>query len=162
MGRGIAFVQEVRRVDSEGVPIVEITLDDGSGDAFTAQLYQPPGVDSLPLVGDEATSTHDGDDAIVQGLTDTKLEGVSKEGEFRIFSRSGQGVVAAEIYLQKDGTIRVKTDGDVILDAATVTITGDLKVNGEVTAKAQTTPVNLSSHLHPTPLGPTSPPTPGT
>jgi hypothetical protein len=40
-------------------------------------------------------------------------------------------------------------------------IVGDLEVTGEITAKADTTPVQLSTHAHPTAMGPSGPPTPG-
>ena len=45
-----------------------------------------------------------------------------------------------------------------------VTITGNLVVHGEVTAKAAVPAqaVKLSTHVHPHPMGPTSAPTPGT
>jgi len=39
---------------------------------------------------------------------------------------------------------------------------GNATAPGEVTAKAATTPVNLSTHLHPTAMGPSGAPTPGT
>ena len=42
-------------------------------------------------------------------------------------------------------------------------VTGNISANGEVTARATTLNVNLSTHNHPTaPTGPPSPPTPGT
>lgn len=48
------------------------------------------------------------------------------------------------------------------IKSPTVTIDGDLLVTGEVTAKSQTAPVTLSRHQHPTAVGPSGIPTPGT
>lgn len=48
----------------------------------------------------------------------------------------------------------LKVDGDI-------TTTGGVEADGEVTAKKKTAPVNLSTHIHPTAVGPSSPPTPG-
>lgn len=44
---------------------------------------------------------------------------------------------------------------------AKLRVVGDLEVTGEVTAKADTHPVALSTHVHPTAMGPSGPPTPG-
>lgn len=51
--------------------------------------------------------------------------------------------------------------GDLSVDGD-VTTTGKVAADGEVTAKAKMTPVNLSTHIHPTGIGPSEPPTPGT
>lgn len=69
----------------------------------------------------------------------------------------------------ESGKLVVATEGDVEITASSkVKITGNLEVsgyikaNGEVTAKATSTNVSLSTHIHPTPSGPSSSPTPGT
>jgi phage baseplate assembly protein V len=49
----------------------------------------------------------------------------------------------------------LKVDGDI-------TTTGGVDADGEVTAMKKTKNVNLSTHIHPTAVGPSSPPTPGT
>ena len=40
-------------------------------------------------------------------------------------------------------------------------VDGDIVCTGEVTARSSSTPVALSSHVHPTAVGPSSPATPG-
>ena len=67
------------------------------------------------------------------------------------------------------GKLTIDAQGEVAISAAPkVTITGNLEVsgfikaNGEVTAKASTINVSLSTHIHPTPSGASSAPTPGT
>lgn len=67
-----------------------------------------------------------------------------------------------------DGTLIIEAVGEVNITASPkVTIEGNLEVsgfikaNGEVTAKATTLNVSLSTHIHPTPSGPSSAPTPG-
>lgn len=62
------------------------------------------------------------------------------------------------------GNLTIDTSGDVEIKAANkVKVIGNLDVTGEVTAKAGTpAQVRLSTHLHPTPAGPSSAPTPGT
>lgn len=68
-----------------------------------------------------------------------------------------------------DGVLNIETEGQVNIKASPkVTIDGNLEVSGfikadgEVTAKAGAAQVNLSTHIHPTPAGPSSAPTPGT
>lgn len=69
-----------------------------------------------------------------------------------------------------NGKLTVHTSGEIEITATSkLTLNGDLKVNGkidatgEVAAKAGTpAQVRLSTHLHPTPAGPSSAPTPGT
>lgn len=67
------------------------------------------------------------------------------------------------------GKLTIEAQGEVNISAAPkVVITGNLEVsgfikaNGEVTAMATSTNVSLSTHIHPTPAGPSSSPTPGT
>lgn len=77
------------------------------------------------------------------------------------------GEDALTIQYQKT-TVRLKGDSVEIEASGGLTFEGDLKVKGkieaegEVTANAMSAPVNLSTHIHPTAVGPTSPPTPGT
>lgn len=44
----------------------------------------------------------------------------------------------------------------------TLIVDGDIQCTGEITAKSQTAPVTVSGHKHPTALGPSGQPTPGT
>lgn len=65
--------------------------------------------------------------------------------------------------------IKIEINGDVEVSCDTLKVVGDLDVtgavsaNGEVTARATSLNVALSTHMHPTAApGPPSPPTPGT
>ncbi len=92
------------------------------------------------------------------GFNDPKLaQPVSAPGERVIYSRSAPGVLAGKIVLKVNGDI-------VINDNITLKrLTGAIEANGEVTAMnaVPAVAVSLSTHLHPTAVGPTSPPTPG-
>lgn len=72
------------------------------------------------------------------------------------------------IEVGQDGTVSVETSGSVTMTSSETTIRngvrieGDLSVTGEVTAMADTAGVGLSTHIHPSAMGPTSAPTPGT
>ena len=86
------------------------------------------------------------------------------------------GSPATGLYLRyKDCSIHFKPDGglkiigDVEIQGALstsddVTVTGNVKASAEVSAMnaSPATAVHLSTHIHPTAVGPTSPPTPGT
>lgn len=74
---------------------------------------------------------------------------------------------AAELLEGVSGTDLVigHVSGSPLLSMAAsgnVTLAGNLLVTGEVTAKSASTPVSLSTHQHPTAMGPSGPPTPGT
>jgi hypothetical protein len=58
--------------------------------------------------------------------------------------------------------ILIEADTQLTLQAPTVRVVGDLEVTGEVTANADTAPTNLSLHKHPSAMGPTGAPVPGT
>ncbi len=78
-------------------------------------------------------------------------------------------VIDTEVSVEHAGMSVLLKDNEILVTATTVKITGDLLVSGsvaaegEVTAMAQSTIVNLSTHMHAsaTPGAP-SPPTPGT
>lgn len=61
-----------------------------------------------------------------------------------------------------NGELDLAEDGTVTINGLRIDPQGNLSTPGEVTAKDQTAPVNLSTHLHPTAMGPSGAPTPGT
>jgi hypothetical protein len=162
----VAEVIDSTRVEDEGAKLTEVTIDGGGGNNFTAQLSLPPGEDSLPLDGDYAfiDESDDATETYAAGFFDPKLEPKAEKGEKRLFARSALGVVVGEVFFKRDGTVTIKNQGGTweMAPNGDVTLSGNLKVLGEVTAKAESAPVNLSTHLHPTGVGPTSAPTPGT
>lgn len=139
-------------IDVEGDDNIKVDL--GGDDTAIADTFQPSGEDSPPLPGDTVAMVPGPSTGTVQTTGyDDDTEREAEPGEKRTYSRSAPGVLAASIYLQKDGSILIRDHvggGDVVLGG------------GEVTAKADTASVGLSSHLTPSPFGPLGPPTPGT
>jgi hypothetical protein len=74
-------------------------------------------------------------------------------------------LVAGFMHFHGDGLVEIKglpageayQIGPVRIDKQ-----GNITTPGEITAKANTAPVKLSTHLHDSGTGPTKPPTPGT
>ncbi|MEW6525092.1 MAG: Gp138 family membrane-puncturing spike protein [Spirochaetota bacterium] len=62
----------------------------------------------------------------------------------------------------KDGNVLLQITDSKIIIKGDIEITGNLWASGEITAKKTTMPVNLSTHTHPTGVGPSGPPNPGT
>lgn len=72
-------------------------------------------------------------------------------------------IEATEDAVQISGASKVKVTVPEIEFVGDLTVSGNIGATGEVTAKSTTTPVNLSTHMHPNAIpGPASPPTPGT
>lgn len=61
----------------------------------------------------------------------------------------------------KGDTVEIEASGGLTFEGD-LTVKGKIEAEGEVTANAMSAPVSLSTHIHPTAVGPTSPPTPGT
>lgn len=148
---------------------VEVTVDFGGDDLASVEHYAPPGFDLLPRIGDEVlVEEADGAGAgTAVAYQDLKNVGTAAEGELRFYSRDADGAVAVEFWAKANGDLSItsiKTGGKVTINGVEIDQQGNITTPGEVTAKAETpaTAVSLSTHLHPTGVGPTSPPTPGT
>lgn len=96
--------------------------------------------------------------------------GVGKPGSNRRFSVSDGVFVGgmlnevgeSYLWLRGDGTFKLAAAGGLVLESdasGVLTLTGDLKVTGEVWAKINSGFVKLSTHRHP---ANNTPPTPGT
>jgi hypothetical protein len=170
-----ALVLDTERVIENEGHGTNVTVDHGTDDNATALHYADAGDDSLPLKDDWAQLVPGGGTGNMSavGYADVKCEPKAGKGEKRIYSRSGPGVVAMEAWLKADGSLAVEGDGPVTIKTSggtfeiakngDVTMSGNLKVKGEITAMADTpAAVKLSSHLHSTAMGPSGPPTPGT
>jgi hypothetical protein len=150
----LATVVSFARTVLAGEQAPECRLDLDGGDASTAHHFSPPGVDAVPLPGDVAYA---GDDAgagkaQIVGYQDPKTAGLAEPGEVRLYSRSGPGVMAVELWLKADGSLVARNAlGELAIDAAgVVSWTTPLGTNGAAT------------HSHSTPFGPSGPPLPGT
>lgn len=174
MGR-VAEVLSTKRVNDEAGHGVDVKVDPAGGNPSTVPHFADPGDDSLPLPGDFAAledSAGSGAEQVA-GYADTRNVGKAAAGEKRIYGRSSSGTPVCEIWLKGDGTIVITNDGGsfemapsgaVTINGVVIDPDGNVSVPGEVTAMAESpgTSVTLSQHIHPTGVGPSSPPTPGT
>lgn len=169
----LATVVEFLRSTVEGVPTPEAKVDRGGNDTVTGYQFGPPGIDAHPLPGDVA---YLGDDlgkgsAQILGYQDPKNAGTAGAGEHRLYSRSSDGLIVAEIWLKADGsilisnavgasTVELAADGAIALSNATGGIAVDAA--GNVTATTPLGQFGSGTHTHTTPFGPSGPPIPGT
>lgn len=162
----IGEVLASRRVHDEDGHGLDVQCDPGGGANVTAPVFAPPGTDAAPLPGDWVALEDSPGTGAEQatGFADTKLEGKAKPGEHRIYARRADGTLAIELWLKADGTLVIGSGGDVTINGVTITASGEIRAPGEVTAMASTpaTSVGLSTHLHGSNTGPTTPPTAGT
>lgn len=122
-----------RKVEEDGSHLVDVHVDSGAGVPEEVELYQPPGEDSLPLPGDSALlqeAPGTGIKAVV-GFDDPVNAGKAAEGEKRVYSRTVEGKLAADIWLKNDGSVHIevheltapiyiKSKGPVIIDSPDV------------------------------------------
>lgn len=167
---GVAEVKAFERGDDG--PTVKV--DRGGGDNATVDHYEPSGSDSQPLPGDTVALGEDAEAGTeyAAGYHDTTTKKAGP-GEKRIYGRTPGGQVAAEVWCKADGTVvitnllapaggavEVGADGTITLNGVKIDAQGNVSAPGEVTAKATSAAVALSTHVHPTALGPSGPPTP--
>lgn len=164
----VGEILEYKRTETDsGVAISDVQVDLGGGNIVTARHYQAPGDDSYPLVGEYALCVETGSEYTVVGFIDPQLTYEAEEGERLLFSRSALGQIKAKLHLKADGsvvineTVTIDPDGNITTDG-TIDAAGAISSDGEVTAMAAGPGITLSQHLHPTGVGPTSPPTEGT
>jgi hypothetical protein len=168
-------VSHCERTKKDGVPTVQVFVelgDDQNPETVTAELLSPPGVDALPLPGDEVVieEAEGSGDTIAQAFADIINEGLAADGEHRTYARDASGAIACEIWCKGDGTVAVKSikaGSKIDLNGVLIDQQGNITAPGEVQAMVGTPDVplpgvKLSRHLHPTGVGPTSAPTPGT
>lgn len=171
-------VEKVVRGVKGGVPIVQVEVELGD-ELLTAEHLDSPGVDAPPLPGDEvmvAESEGEGE-TYVAGYADPKNPSLAADGEYRAYARDAEGNIKVTVWLKADGTgtifnesgkFTLLPDGSFSYNdgAFTVDVNGNAKFAGEVTAMVGTPEaplpgVTLSKHLHPTGVGPSGAPTPG-
>lgn len=73
-----------------------------------------------------------------------------KEGEVRVHSPFGSSIT-----LKDDGSV------ELVTNSKKFRFVGDIEATGNVKAMCDTAIVTLAGHIHPTGVGPSSPPTPG-
>lgn len=81
---------------------------------FTTEdnLLLPPGVDALPLPGDQCAGfvTDSAGNTVASGVISKINE--TEEGEHRIYSRDADGLVRAHVFLKNNGDIEIETFND--------------------------------------------------
>ena len=176
----VAVVVAFERVSDDNGNGVTVKADIGGENLVNAEQFDGCGDDAPPLPGDFVSLDDNAPGAgahSVQGFADSKNTGKALGGEKRIYARDpDDGSVVCEIWLKGPGKISIEalkpgadielstaaSGGDIILNGVKIDTAGNITAPGEVTAKAATTPVKLSSHLHPTGTGPSGPPQVGT
>jgi len=126
MGR---IVRVVKTAVVDGVRI--ITVDPGNESFDDAELYLPPGEDSMPQVGDlvvVVSAVLNGGPIVVGTLDESTPDGV--EGKKRIYSRGSSGTPKAWVTLNVDGSIEISNGSGTFTMATSgkVTINGNLEV----------------------------------
>lgn len=166
----VAEVVEFLRSLVNGAQVPEVKVDRGV-DPMTCHHYAPPGDDSRPLPGDDAflVASEGAGAALAVGYQDPASAPVAGAGEKRIYSRSGPGVMACEVWLRADGTLRIRNLLGSIELAPSGAINASNAVGGVAVSAAGvvtfTTPLGTfgaATHLHVSPFGPTGAPIPGT
>lgn len=162
----IARVSQWIRTTLDDAKITEVQVDSAGGLPFTADHYAPAGVDAPPLEGDTAVvvdAQGNGRLAVV-GYMDTRNEGAAQPGGVRFYSRDSEGTVRAVIWIKEDGNVDITSanGGIVIINGVEIDGNGNVTAPGDVVALSGPSQVALSTHEHPTAMGPSGPPTPGT
>lgn len=75
-------------------------------------------------------------------------------------SRGGKKKVVVEI--SHDGKVSVEADTELLIKTPNVKIDGELEVTGDARFMTGTAAVTFSTHIHPTPVGPSGVPNPDT
>lgn len=129
-------------------------------------LFLPNGMEDGFIVGsfyaDEITPPESGENKRYVKFKDESEIEYDWE-KHRLLARVGKTQVeVTENSVQISGAENVKVSVPNIEFVGDLKVSGNVSANGEVTAKAESAPVNLSTHIHPTAVGPTSAPTQGT
>lgn len=162
-----AAVQSFERVTDENGEAVEVKVDESGGPLLTLEHFAPCGDDAPPLPSDfaavkDATGTGT---AQAVGYQDPKNKGKALGGEKRTYARDADGNVVAEIWAKGNGDIAItslKSGGKVNINGVEIDKQGNITTPGDMTVKKGAAQVTLSTHVHNTGVGPSSPPNPGT
>lgn len=182
MGRVAEVIAFERVTDENGAHVGEVKTDPGGESLTVVEHFADCGDDSPPLPGDFVAL----DDSVGTGgeksggYLDVRNPGKAAPGEKRIYGRNPSGATVAEIWIKGSGAIVIEsvagsfrvtfgedgkleiTGNEVTINGVVIDSSGNLKAPGEVSANNASAPVKLSTHMHPTAMGPSSAPTPGT
>lgn len=172
MGRVAIVLSFERGTEKDGTPRVDVKCDPGGGANITAEHFTAAGEDAPPLPGDAVSLGESNGSGleVATGYQDPKNAGKAEPGEHRVYARNPDGTVMCEIHLKGAGAIELSNDkghfklgadGVADINGAKIDTQGNITTPGDVTAMSLAAPVKLSTHLHPTGMGPSGPPTPG-
>ena len=138
----LATVVAVERKVDNGVHMTDVEVDAGAGDTTTAELYQAPGEDALPMAGDSALlqeAPGSGVKAVV-GFDDPRNAGSAEPGERRGYSRQADGTPAAEYHLKANGDVVIRSfvqTGKIFIESAGPVIvkSPDLRLGDETASR---------------------------
>lgn len=135
--------------------VLNVRADTGGGSSLTSPLYGAPGDDSNPLPGDTVVilRTAGNGSTVCVGAVDTENDTKADPGERRIYSRTAQGTTAAVIYL--------KNNGDIDMNGLIIGADGSITLPPLASIRVGPLQVDLVTHTHATPSGPSGPPIPG-
>ena len=115
MGR-VATVKKSDRSKVGEAQVLDVIIDPGGGALVTAPHFGAPGDDAKPLAGDKAVTvkSQGSGKEVVVGYLDEANEGISKNGERRIYARDSDGVIVADVHC--------KAGGNTTINAGTVSV----------------------------------------
>jgi hypothetical protein len=129
-----AEVQRTTRVVEDGAHGVDVVSDPGGKANVTSSLYQPAGVDSVPLRGDfvQLVDTLGMGAESAVGFADCRQAGKANPGEIRLYARDANGAAVGEVWCKSDGAIVASNAGGTV----TLSPTGVLSIGGSSDAAA--------------------------
>lgn len=159
IGRVLSLLRETK---ANGARVSFAKFAANNEPTLRGQHFGAPGDDAVPLAGDYVYSgraPRTGEWAAL-GYLDSVSTPTATPGERRIYSRSGPGEMAAEVWLRADGTIHVRngsgsielqSGGDVVINGVTIDTDGNISTGGTVEGAGVTDSngdVTLGTHTH--------------
>jgi len=141
-----------------------------SFDAHDSIQISPFGDDSVPLPNIKGVKSKTTTDAIhvILGYFNRNLK--ANPGEKRLYSLKEDGAESAYLYLKNDSSFEIGCSDGFLMQYnpsnktlnvnCDLIVDGNIKASKEVTAMVGITQVNLSTHKHTSPAGPTGKPIP--
>lgn len=176
MGR-IGIINSFRRTEKLGMSIGEATVEIGGDERITAQLFESPGGNSVPKIGDwvhVASQPGTGRWSIV-GWIDPKNKQKAQDGDQRSYARDSNGNVVVESWLKNDGSgvmannfgtieltphgagiisndfgiIELKENGEINLNGIIIKANGEMIVPTKITAPSvSVSGREINNHTH--------------
>lgn len=157
----IGIIRGIVRSTRRSANVTRVQADPGAGNNLSADIYGPSGDDSQPLPGDYVAMLRlPGQNRFVSvGVIDPMNTDQSLPGEKRLYSRDGDGVIVASLWLKNDGSVLLTNDngslelqssGDIIANTVTIDTSGNITTSGTITGGQVQTSAgkDLDAHTH--------------